>query len=98
MEKMRAKKLLGLAKRTNAPRKAKAAVVVNVPLQVPYAGRNFEIIAQVDMNAYSTIPFSALKAFATDMLKQVFGDQGEGVQLLLLSDPPVLEIRRPARG
>jgi hypothetical protein len=96
MEKMRAKKALGLPKRAMAPRKAKA-VVVKVPLQIPYAGRTFDVIAQVDIAAYPT-PFATLKAFATEILQQCLGDQGQGLQLLLLSDPPTLEIRRPARG
>lgn len=104
MEKMRAKNLRGLVvKRAKGPRPRTDGRIMTqpktarVPLSVPFAGRSFEIIAVVPLELYKEVPLKLLKDFATAVLKQCFGENENAVQLLLLADPPTLEIRRPTR-
>jgi len=102
MEKMRAKKALGMPKRAIAPRGSKPAKapkalqVHKAVARLPAPGRSFEILAQVDLAAYSAIPAALLKTFAADLLKQCLN--APGLQLMMLQDPPAMEIRRPAYG
>lgn len=98
MEKVRAKKALGLPKQVYAPRGSKmgkAPKAVKAPPSLP-PGRSFEILAQVDLAAYSAIPAALLKTFAADLLKQCLNEPG--IQLMMLTDPVAMEIRRPSRG
>lgn len=100
MEKMRAKRVLGIPKREQAPRVSKIGKapkgmqVHKATARLPAPGRSFEILAQVDLAAYSTMPLELLKAFAVDLLRQCMNNTTT-IQVMLLSDPTSLEIRRP---
>jgi hypothetical protein len=94
MEKNRAKKALGLPMRVTKRTPKPPAPTVSVPLKVPYGGRTFDIIATVPLEEYKEVNVQILKKFAAAVLTQAFGANGEGVEILLLSDPPTIELRR----
>ncbi len=94
MEKMRAKRALGIPKRAMAPRGPNKPKAAPVPIPAPRTGRNFEIIAQVDLANFKEAPAGVLKAFANELLKQFFGETA-GFRLLHIVDPPTLEILKP---
>lgn len=95
MEKTRARKLRNLPAQGGSGRppgalsKPKAAAAL--PVAAP-AGRQVEFLASIPLADYADVPAAKLKAFALQLVGQVLA--GSPPEVVILSDPPTLEVRR----
>lgn len=89
IEKRKEAKGRGFAVKTRGPR-AQAAAALSAP--APSAARHIQILASLPLSNYPNLDPAAVKALAGDIVKQ-FNPAG---QVMVLSDPPAIEIRVPA--
>ncbi len=89
IEKAKERKRRGFQSPRARKPKAQAAAVIFAPAP---ASRQVQILASLPLTAYPNMQPAEVKAFAADLVKCFH----PGGQVVLLSDPPAIEIRVPA--